>query len=58
MTSKPAVFAALVVGAVLGGMAVEYWFVTHGVAPAGAQPAVTGAAASDFGSTPTGWSRH
>jgi len=37
--STSAVFVALVLGAVIGGMAVEYWFVTRGVATPGAQSA-------------------
>src|SRR5438045_1237788 len=32
-----AVFAALVLGAIVGGMAVEYWLTTHAVSPAVAQ---------------------
>jgi hypothetical protein len=46
--SKPAVFAALVLGAVIGGMAVEFWLtrsVQHPEAQAAAAP--TGAAAAD-----------
>lgn len=35
--SKLAIFGALVLGAVVGGMAVEYWFVKHGVALPAAQ---------------------
>jgi len=37
--SIPAVFGALVLGAVIGGMAVEYWLVTRGVATPSAQTA-------------------
>ena len=45
--SVPAVFGALIIGALIGGMAVEYWFVKYGSAtPAAAQP-VAGAAADD-----------
>ncbi|MGB7219825.1 MAG: hypothetical protein WBD07_13585 [Vicinamibacterales bacterium] len=33
----PAVLAALVLGAIIGGMAVEYWLVTRGTPPAEAQ---------------------
>jgi hypothetical protein len=43
---KPAIFVALVLGAIIGGMAVEYWFVTHGVATPAAQQAP--AAAGDI----------
>lgn len=42
--SVPAVFGALVIGALIGGMAVEYWFVKYGAASPAAQP--TGAAAT------------
>lgn len=48
MTGKPAIFAALVLGAIIGGMAVEYWFVKYGAATTGAQQAPTGAAATDL----------
>ena len=34
---KPAILVALVLGAIVGGMAVEYWFVKHGMATPGAQ---------------------
>lgn len=42
----PAVFVALVLGAVIGGMAVEYWMTRNVPTPA-AQTAPTGAAAGD-----------
>lgn len=42
----PAVFVALVLGAVIGGMAVEYWMTRNVPMPA-AQTAPTGAAAGD-----------
>ena len=44
---KLGIFTALVLGAIIGGMAVEYWFVTHGPAAPAAQPAQTAAPASD-----------
>ena len=46
----PAVLGALVLGAIIGGMAVEYWFVKYGSAtPAAQQPAapVSGTLADD-----------
>jgi len=42
----PALFVALVLGAIIGGMAVEYWMTRNVPAPA-AQTAPTGAAAGD-----------
>ena len=42
----PAVLAALVVGAIIGGMAVEYWM-TRSVVTPGAQSGPTGASAAD-----------
>lgn len=44
--NKPAVFVALVLGAIIGGMAVEYWMTRNVPAPA-AQTAPTGATATD-----------
>jgi hypothetical protein len=44
--NKPAVFVALVLGAIIGGMAVEYWMTRNVPAPS-AQAAPTGAAATD-----------
>jgi hypothetical protein len=38
-TSRLAVFSALVIGAIVGGMAVEYWLVKHAVATPAAQNA-------------------
>jgi len=46
--NKPAVFVALVLGAIIGGMAVEYWMTRNVPAPAAQQAAPTGAAASDI----------
>lgn len=45
---KPALFGALVLGAIIGGMAVEYWFVKYGQATSTTQQAPTGAAATDL----------
>jgi hypothetical protein len=45
--NKPAVFVALVLGAIIGGMAVEYWMTRNVPAPAAQQAAATGAAATD-----------
>jgi hypothetical protein len=41
VVSTLAVLSALVIGAIIGGMAVEYWFVTHAVATPAAQNAAT-----------------
>src|SRR5438477_9062739 len=41
----PAVLAALVLGAVIGGMAVEYWFVSHGTASPSAETTAPATAA-------------
>ena len=46
--NKPAVFVALVLGAIIGGMAVEYWMTRNVPAPAAQQQAPTGAAAADL----------
>lgn len=45
--NKAAVFVALVLGAIIGGMAVEYWMTRNVPAPAAQQQAPTGAAAAD-----------
>jgi len=45
--SVPVMVGLIVLGAVVGGMAVEYWLVTHGVATPRAQAAVSGDAAGD-----------
>ena len=45
--NKPAVFVALVLGAIMGGMAVEYWMTRNVPVPAAQQQAPTGAAAAD-----------
>jgi len=42
---KPAILAALVLGAIIGGMAVEYWFVKYGTTAPAAQKALSGTAA-------------
>lgn len=44
---KLGVFAALVLGAIVGGMAVEYWFVTYGPARPAAQQAATATSSAD-----------
>jgi cytochrome c553 len=44
--SRFAVIAALIIGAIIGGMAVEYWLVKQGIESPAAQ--VTGAAAGDL----------
>jgi hypothetical protein len=45
--NKAPVFVALVLGAIIGGMAVEYWMTRNVPAPAAQQQAPTGAAAAD-----------
>ena len=50
--SALAVLSALVIGAIIGGMAVEYWFVKHAVATPAAQTAAPAAGlAADVDST-------
>ena len=45
--NKAAVLVALVLGAIVGGMAVEYWMTRNVPTPAAQQAAPTGAAATD-----------
>jgi hypothetical protein len=45
--NKPAVFVALVLAAIVGGMAVEYWMTRNVPAPAAQQAAPTAATATD-----------
>jgi hypothetical protein len=45
---KPAILAAVALGAIVGGIAVEYWFVKYGSTTPGAQTTVTGTAAEDL----------
>ena len=45
--NKAGVFVALVLGAIVGGMAVEYWMTRNVPAPAAQQQAPAGAAAAD-----------
>jgi hypothetical protein len=46
--NKPAVFVALVLGAVLGGMAVEYWMTRNVPTPAAQATPAAGAATGDL----------